>query len=59
VLGGVDPTDLSSKTWDPETGAVQVGNTDSNERNVFAGVLHTLGVDTTGSGLPDAKAFRV
>lgn len=59
LLGGVNPTDLSSKTWDTETGAEQVGDTDSNERNVFAGVLHTLGVDTTGSGLPDCKAFRV
>ncbi len=58
VLGGVDPHSLVSYGFDTETGAPQPGNVDSNERNVFAGVVHTLGVDTTGSGLPDAKAFR-
>ena len=58
VVGGVNPQDLTSYTFDPETGAPNIGDTLSNERNVYAGVAHTLGVDTTGSGLPDAKAFR-
>jgi hypothetical protein len=58
VLGGVNPNDLTSYKFDTETGAQVPTMGDSNERDVFSGVLHTLGVDTTGSGLPDAKAFR-
>ncbi len=58
VLGGVSPTTLLSYGFDPETGAPDTGKTLSNDRDVFAGMLHALGVDTTGSGLPDAKAFR-
>ncbi len=58
VLGGVNPDDLTSFKFDTETGAQVPTMGLSNERDVFAGVLHTLGVDTTGSGLPDAKAFR-
>lgn len=58
VLGGVDPNTTMTYGFDPETGVADQGKTLSNERDVFAGVLHTLGVDTSGSGLPDAKAFR-
>src|SRR5262249_637943 len=58
VLGGVNPNDLTSYKFDTETGAQVPTMGESNERDVFAGVLHTLGVDTSGSGLPDAKAFR-
>jgi hypothetical protein len=58
VLGGVNPNDLTSYKFDTETGAQVPTNGLSNERDVFAGVVHTLGVDTSGSGLPDAKAFR-
>jgi hypothetical protein len=48
--------------WDTETGVADTQTPApqraSNEAAVFAGVAHTLGVDTSGSGLPDCKAFR-
>ncbi|MBK7863569.1 MAG: DUF1501 domain-containing protein [Archangiaceae bacterium] len=58
LLGGVDKNTTYTYGFDPETGAADPGKTQSNERDLYAGMLHTLGVDTTGSGLPDAKAFR-
>jgi hypothetical protein len=58
VLGGVDPNTAKVYGFDPETGTPLPAETLSNERNNFAGVLHTLGVDTSGSGLPDARAYR-
>lgn len=57
VLGGVDPLTTYTYGFNPETGAPDMGVI-SNERDNFAGILHTLGVDTSGSGLPDARAFR-
>ncbi|MBS1151459.1 MAG: hypothetical protein H6Q89_3157, partial [Myxococcaceae bacterium] len=62
VLGGVNKDTCTTYGFDPETGAPIVqpdaSKVPSNERDIYAGVLHTLSVTTTGSGLPDAKAFR-
>jgi hypothetical protein len=30
----------------------------SNEPDIFSGVLTAMGADLSGSGLPDASAFR-
>ena len=57
VLGGVDPTTTLTYGFDPRTGTPEPGKVASNEPDIFAGVLTALGVDTTGSGLPDASAF--
>ena len=58
VLGGVNKNTCMTYGFDPETGVADTAKVLSNERDIYAGVLHTLSVDTTGSGLPDAKAFR-
>ena len=58
VLGGVNKTTCMTYGFDPETGVADAGKMLSNERDIYAGLLQTLSVDTTGSGLPDAKAFR-
>ncbi len=57
VLGGVDPNTLQTFGFDARTGAAQPGKLSSNEPDIFSGVLTALGVDTSGSGLPDASAF--
>ena len=58
VLGGVNPNTAQTYGFDTESGVADVNKNLSNERDIYAGVLHTLSVDTTGSGLPDARAFR-
>ncbi len=58
ILGGVNPNTAQTYGFDPQTGTPDVNKTLSNERDIYAGVLHTLSVNTTGSGLPDARAFR-
>ena len=58
VLGGVNKNTCMTYGFDPETGTPDTAKVLSNERDIYAGVLHTLSVDTAGSGLPDAKAFR-
>jgi hypothetical protein len=58
VLGGVDPATALTYGFDPKTGAPAPGKLTSNEPDIFSGVLTALGVDTTGSGLPDASAFK-
>jgi hypothetical protein len=57
ILGGVSSATTYTYGYNPETGDPDM-NVISNERDNFAGILHTLGVDTSGSGLPDARAFR-
>lgn len=56
VLGGVDPDTGMTYGFDLATGAPDVGRTTS-EAELFSGILHALGVDTTGSGLPSVTAF--
>ena len=58
VLGAVDKSTAQTYGFDAETGVASPGKVLSNERDIYVGVLHTLSVDTTGSRLPDAKAFR-
>lgn len=57
VLGGVDPLTTLTYGFDPRTGTPEPGKVSSNEPDIFSGVLTALGVDTSGSGLPDASAF--
>jgi len=58
LLGGVDPATTYTYGFDPETGVADPNKKLSNERDIFAGILHAMGVTTTDSGLPDARAFR-
>ena len=57
VLGGVDPLTTLTHGFDARTGTPQPGKQTSNEADLFSGILTALGVDTSGSGLPDASAF--
>lgn len=57
VLGGVDPRTTLTYGFDARTGAPQPGKVTSNEPDIFSGILTAMGVDTSGSGLPDASAF--
>jgi len=59
VLGGVDPTTALTYGFDARTGAAQPGKLTSNEADIFSGVLTAMGADLSGSGLPDASAFKV
>ncbi|WNG47394.1 hypothetical protein F0U60_27155 [Archangium minus] len=58
VLGGVDPKTTLTYGFDPRTGAPLPGKMEANEADIFSGLLTAMGVDTSGSGLPDASAFR-
>ncbi|MBL8949236.1 MAG: DUF1501 domain-containing protein [Myxococcaceae bacterium] len=58
LLGGVDPSTTYTYGFDPETGVADPNKKLSNERDLFAGILHAMGVSTPDSGLPDARAFR-
>lgn len=57
VLGGVDTGTGLTYGFDPATGAPDTGR-QMEEKEIYAGLLHTLGVDTSGSGLPDMAAMR-
>lgn len=59
VLGGVDPTTGMTYGFDPEdpTG-VPRPETQMEEAQIFSGLAHALGVDTSGSSLPDMRAMR-
>ena len=58
LLGGVNKNTCQTYGFDPETGAPDTAKVLSNERDIYSGILHTLSVDTAGSGLPDVKSFR-
>jgi hypothetical protein len=58
VLGGVDPDTTLTYGFDARTGQAQKGKMTSNEPDIFAGVLTAMGADLSGSGLPDASAFK-
>jgi hypothetical protein len=57
LYGGVDPRTCLTHGFDLSTGAVDPGRT-TGERELYAGILQLLGVDTTEAGLPDVRAFR-
>ncbi|HEU4537967.1 MAG TPA: hypothetical protein VFS00_27795, partial [Polyangiaceae bacterium] len=57
VLGGVDPQTGLTYGFDPDSGRPEPGRT-AGEKEIYAGLLHALGVDTAGSGLPDMRAMR-
>jgi hypothetical protein len=57
VLGGIDPNTALTYGFNLSTGAPDKGRTTS-EKEVFAGLLGALGVNTSGSGLPDVPAMR-
>lgn len=58
ILGGVDPLTTLTYGFDAATGVAQPGKLTSNEPDIFSGVLTAMGADLSGSGLPDASAFR-
>jgi hypothetical protein len=57
VLGGVDPHTGLTFGVDPATGIPDPGR-ENTEAQLFASILDTLEVDTTGSGLPSPLPFR-
>jgi hypothetical protein len=58
ILGGIDNQTTLTYGFDAQTGLPQPGKVTSNEPDIFSGVLTALGVDTAGSGLPAAGAFK-
>ncbi len=57
ILGGVDSKTLRTFGFDPEAGEPEPGR-EMTEREIYAGILHALEVDTSGSGLPSMRAMR-
>lgn len=57
VLGGVDPDTAMTYGWDLQTGAPDKGR-HAEEKEIFAGILQALGVDTSPAKLPDVRAMR-
>jgi hypothetical protein len=57
VLGGVDPNTTLTYGFDPMTGAPEPGR-NMTEKELFSGIVQTLGVSTAGTGLPDIRAMR-
>jgi hypothetical protein len=59
VLGGVDPTTGMTYGFEPEDPqGVPVQGRNMTEKEIYSGLLHALGVDTTGGNLPDMRAMR-
>ena len=57
LRGGVDPDTALTYGFDPQTGEPDTGRT-MEEAEIFSGLLGALGVDTSGSGLPDVPCMR-
>lgn len=58
ILGGIDPNTVQTYGFDARTGTAIPGKVSSNEPDIYSGVLTAMGADLTGSGLPDASAFK-
>lgn len=58
ILGGIDPNTVLTYGFDARTGAAAPGKMTSNEPDIYSGVLTAMGADLSGSGLPDASAFK-
>lgn len=56
VLGGVNYNTGLTYGWNPTTGE-PVPEEEMAERYIFSGILHALGVDTSGADLPNVTAF--
>lgn len=57
LLGGVNPDTGMTYGFDPNTGKPDRFRT-TEEKEMFAGLLHALDVNTEGSGLPDMRVMR-
>lgn len=57
ILGGVDAKSGLTYGFNPTSGTPDKGRK-TQERELFAGIVQTMGVDTKGSELPDMKSFR-
>lgn len=57
VLGGIDAKTGLTHGFDLATGEARK-DVKAGEREVFAGILQTLGVDTSTTDLPDVRAMR-
>ena len=57
VLGGVDPNTGLTYGFDTTTGEPDKGRL-MEEKQLYAGILQALDVDTSGSDLPDVPAMR-
>lgn len=57
VLGGVDSKTLKTYGFDPETGDPIPGR-QMSEKEIYAGILQALAVDTSGTSLPSMRAMR-
>ena len=57
LLGGVDSDTGLTYGFDPLSGAPEPGR-NNTEPEIFSGLLGALGVDTSGSGLPDVPSMR-
>lgn len=57
VLGGVDPQTLQTYGFNPETGEPEPGR-QMSEKEIYAGILQALDVDTSRSALPSMRAMR-
>jgi hypothetical protein len=57
VLGGVDSKTLKTFGFNPDSGDPEPGR-EMDEKEIYAGILQALGVDTSSSGLPSMRAMR-
>jgi hypothetical protein len=57
VLGGVDKDTALTYGFDLRTGAPDPGRTTA-EAELFSGLVQALGIDTSGTGLPDVPSMR-
>ncbi|MCA9554233.1 MAG: hypothetical protein KC933_29630 [Myxococcales bacterium] len=59
VLGGVDPTTGMTYGFDPEAPqGVPITGRNMTEKEIYSGIVHALGIDTSGGNLPDMRAMR-
>jgi hypothetical protein len=56
ILGGIDRNTLLTYGFDPETGEPEKGR-NMEYKHIYAGILQSMGVDTSGSYLPNMKAM--
>ncbi len=59
VLGGVDPSTGMTYGFNPEDpqGVPEPGR-NMEEKEIYSGLVHALGIDTSGANLPDMRAMR-